>query len=187
MFVYTKTPTIVVIDGVLSPEECNDIIEYSEDKLERSKVAKKGGGDAEDVDRTSSGLFVRHEEFPELCKRLSEIANLPLTNAESLNVLKYQEGQEYKPHRDAFDEDRHKINGGQRVLTCIVYLNNASGGGTAFPALNMIVGSIAGRLLMFENVDGDLNPHELSLHQGLPPHEGEKWVTTLWFRENKVS
>ena len=94
MFVYTKTPTIVVIDGVLSPEECNDIIEYSEDKLERSKVAKKGGGDAEDVDRTSSGLFVRHEEFPELCKRLSEIANLPLTNAEPLNVLKYQKCQE---------------------------------------------------------------------------------------------
>ena len=187
MFVYTKTPTIVVIDGVLSPEECNVIVDYSRDKLERSTVAQKSGGDAEDVDRTSSGLFVPHKEFPELCKRLSQIANLPLTNAEPLNVLNYQEGQEYKPHRDAFYEDHHKINGGQRTLTCIVYLNNASGGGTAFPLLNMIVGSIEGRLLMFENVDDDLNPHELSLHQGLPPHEGEKWVTTLWFRERKVS
>ena len=73
-------------------------------------------------------------------------------------------------------------NGGLRLLTCLLYLNNAVGGSTAFPKLNLIIGSIGGRLLMFGNVDENNQAHELSLHQGLPPHEGEKWVMTLWFR-----
>ena len=73
------------------------------------------------------------------------------------------------------------------LLKCIVYLNNAVGGGTAFPKLNVVVGSIGGRLLLFGNVDENNKPHELALHQGLPPHEGEKWVFTLWFRQNKIN
>jgi len=36
-------------------------------------------------------------------------------------------------------------------------------------------------------VDKDMQPHDLSLHQGMPPHEGEKWVFTLWFREKNLA
>ena len=147
MFVYTKTPTIAVVDGVVTPEECQSVIKHSEDKLERSTVATAEGLVSDEA-RTSHGTWLPHDDFSEITQRIE--------------------------------------NGGQRLLTAMVYLNNAVGGGTAFPKLNIIVGSIGGRLLLFGNVDENNQPHELSLHQGLPPHEGEKWVMTLWFRENKI-
>ncbi len=178
MFVYAKTPTVAVIDDVLTPEECNEIVSSSKDFLVRSMTETQGV----DKDRTSEGVFLPQSDFPEVCSRLSDIANIPLANAEAMNILRYKEGQEYKPHYDALAETDN-----QRILTCIVYLNNAAGGGTAFPHLNILVGSVQGRLLMFGNIDDQGSPHELSLHQGLPPLEGEKWVFTLWFRKKELS
>ena len=183
MFVYTKTPTIAVIDGVLSSEECVSIISHSEEKLERSTVAGDNGL-VPDKDRTSHGAWLPHSDFLEINQRISDIAAIPLERAEPINVLRYNPEQEYKPHYDGLS-GKYLDNGGQRLLTCLIYLNNAVGGGTAFPKLNIVVGSIGGRLLMFGNVDDNNNPHELSLHQGLPPHDGEKWVMTLWFREKR--
>jgi len=185
MFAYAQTPTIVVVDGVVSPEECEAIIDHSKDSLGKSTVASVGGHE-EDVARTSTGGFFPHSDFPDVCSRISDIAGIPLDRAEPMNVLRYTNDQEYKPHYDALD-GVYLENGGQRILTCLVYLNNAVGGSTAFPKLNLVVGAIGGRLLMFGNVDENNKAHDLSLHQGLPPHEGEKWVMTLWFREKIVN
>ena len=181
MFVYVKTPTIAVVDGVISSEECYQVIEHSRSKIKRSTVATDGGL-IPDKDRTSHGVFLPHSDFPELCQTVADIAAIPLERAEPINVLRYTDDQEYKPHYDALAETDN-----QRILTCIVYLNNAAGGGTAFPHLNILVGSVQGRLLMFGNIDDQGSPHELSLHQGLPPLEGEKWVFTLWFRKKELS
>jgi prolyl 4-hydroxylase len=184
MFVYAKTPTICVVDDVLSPDECESVISHAEGKLERSTVATDEGL-VPDKARTSHGTWLPHSDFLEIAERMSEIVDIPLERAEPINVLRYNPEQEYKPHYDGLS-GQHLENGGQRLLTCLIYLNNAVGGGTAFPKLNIVVGSIGGRLLLFENVDNNNQPHELSLHQGLPPHEGEKWVMTLWFRETKI-
>ena len=184
MFAYAPTPTIVVVDGVVSPEECEAIIDHTKDRLEKSTVALEGDN-ITDTARTSTGGFFPHSDFPEICGRVSDIAGVPLERAESMNVLKYTSDQEYKPHYDTLGEE-YLENGGQRLMTGIVYLNNAVGGGTAFPKLNMIFGAIGGRLLLFENVGKDMQPHDLSLHQGMPPHKGEKWVFTLWFRERNL-
>jgi prolyl 4-hydroxylase len=186
MFVYASTPNVAVADGFVYPEECQKIIEASRDKLTRSTIVSKDG-DQVDQDRTSTSVGLPHSEFPEVCERLAEVANIPLENAEHMQVARYTKGQEYKPHYDAFKDEVHKKDGGQRLLTCLVYLNNSVGGATAFPNLNIIVGAIEGRLLMFGNVDEDKKPHILSMHQGLSPHEGEKWIFTLWFRERKTN
>ena len=185
MFAYAQTPTIVVVDGVVSPEECAEIIDHTKNKLEKSTVALEGDN-IEDLDRTSTGGFFPHSDFPEICSRVSDIAGIPLDRAEPMNVLRYTSDQEYKPHYDTLGEE-YLEDGGQRIMTGIVYLNNAVGGGTAFPKLNMIFGSVGGRLLLFENVDKNMQPNDLSLHQGMPPHEGEKWVFTLWFREKNLA
>ena len=55
MFAYS-TPTIVVVDGVASPEECAAIIDHTKDRLERSTVALEGDN-TEDTVRTSTGGF----------------------------------------------------------------------------------------------------------------------------------
>ena len=186
MFVYASTPNVAVADGFVYPEECQKIIEASRDSLVRSTTSSKDG-DEVNPDRTSTSIGLPHSDFPEICERISGVANMPLENAEHIQVVRYTKDQEYKPHYDAFKDDQHKKDGGQRLLTCLVYLNNSVGGATAFPNLNIIVGAIEGRLLMFGNVDEEKNPHILSMHQGLPPHEGEKWIFTLWFRERKTN
>ena len=185
MFVYANAPTIAVVDAILSPEECDSIINHAKGSLKQSTVANEGGLE-EDSARTSTGGFFPHSDFPEICNKLSDLAGIPLERAEPMNVLRYTSEQEYKPHYDAL-EGKYLENGGQRLMTCLIYLNNAVGGGTAFPKLNLVVGSIGGRLLMFGNVDKEMKPHDLSHHQGLPPHEGEKWVFTLWFREKQIN
>ena len=72
-------------------------------------------------------------------------------------------------HFDAFDlsnEDgrRFASNGGQRVMTVLVYLNDVQqGGATAFPALNLQVQPRRGMALVFfpATVDGMLDKRAL--------------------------
>ena len=39
---------------------------------------------------------------------------------------------------------------------------------------------------MFGNLDENKIPHPASLHMGLPPENGDKWIITFWFREKDV-
>ena len=92
MFAYAQTPTIVVVDGVVSPEECEAIIDHAKDGLGKSTVASIGGHE-EDAVRTSTGGFFPHSYFPEVCARVSDIAGIPLDRAEPMNVLRYTSEQ----------------------------------------------------------------------------------------------
>jgi prolyl 4-hydroxylase len=61
------------------------------------------------------------------------------------SCCRYLAAQEYKPHYDAFDlstEDGRRFaqNGGQRVATVLIYLNDVPNGGkTAFQKLGLSV------------------------------------------------
>jgi prolyl 4-hydroxylase len=75
--------------------------------------------------------------------------------------------------------------GGQRLVTCLMYLNDvAVGGGTTFPKLNLEVSARKGSMLVFYNCYRDSTlRHPDSLHGGLPVQRDEKWACNLWFRE----
>ena len=112
-----------------------------------------------------------------------------------MTIQRYQPGQEYKPHYDAFLPDEmgempesSKIKeGGNRCVTMIAYLNDVrDGGGTVFPVLGFAIQAVQGRVLMFGNLDENKVPHPASLHMGLPPENGDKWIITFWFREKDV-
>jgi len=77
--------------------------------------------------------------------------------------------------------------GGNRCVTMIAYLNDVQdGGGTVFPVLGLAIQAKQGRVLMFGNLDENKIPHPASLHMGLPPENGDKWIITFWFREKDV-
>ena len=80
MFVYAKTPTICVVDSVLSPEECDSVISHAEGKLERSTVATDEGL-VPDKARTSHGTWINHKDFSEITQRISDIVAIPLERA----------------------------------------------------------------------------------------------------------
>jgi prolyl 4-hydroxylase len=57
-------------------------------------------------------------------------------NQEGLQVLHYTDGQKYEPHYDYFHDayNQRPENGGQRVLTVLMYLTTPDEGGeTVFP------------------------------------------------------
>jgi len=112
-------------------------------------------------------------------------------------LLRYELGQEYKPHFDAFDKSAKSYPSvsesggtkGNRIITVMGYLTDVfAGGQTWFPELGLSVASKAGRLLLWENcINGEHDePHPDSLHGGLPVIEGTKVCFTLWFRESRL-
>jgi len=120
------------------------------------------------------------------------VVGIGLEYAESLQVVHYAETQEYAPHYDAWDAgtergQRCMAKGGQRMVTCLLYLNEPEeGGGTSFPNLDMEVRARKGRMLLFHNCHpNSVIRHPDSLHGGMPVLSGEKWACNFWFRERE--
>jgi prolyl 4-hydroxylase len=80
-----------------------------------------------------------------------------------------------------------RINDGQRMVTCFMYLNDLQEnqvGHTEFNKLNIKVAPKKGRLLVFYNTEKDTNKlHDLSMHGGNEIVKGEKWACNIWFRD----
>ena len=112
--------------------------------------------------------------------------NIPIEHGESMQILRYTPGQEYKAHYDYFSSTSQAAKN-NRISTLIMYLNDVEQGGeTFFPKLNLSVTPKKGMAVYFEYfyTDNDLN--ELTLHGGSPVIAGEKWVATQWMRKQKV-
>lgn len=143
--------------------------------------------------RTCEITWFSHNENPAvqtIVDTVAAVAGLPGRHAERLQVIRYSQGGEYRPHFDSYDLDsecgrRCTASRGQRTHTALLYLNEGfAGGETVFPRLSLKVRPRQGAILTFENcVSGTTLRHEKSLHAGAPVLDGEKWAATLWFRE----
>ncbi|MFZ5546321.1 MAG: 2OG-Fe(II) oxygenase [Pseudomonadota bacterium] len=188
-----RHPRVVVFGGLLSEQECDELIELSRPRLVRSETVDNATGGSEvNAARTSQGMFFQRGENP-LCQRIEQriatLVNWPVENGEGIQILRYSPGAEYKPHHDYFDPAQPGSGtilkrGGQRVGTVVMYLNApAKGGGTVFPDVNLEVAPVKGNAVFF-SYD---RPHPMTrtLHGGSPVIEGEKWVATKWMREGR--
>ena len=187
------SPRLVVFGGLLSDDECDQMIELSKPKLARSEtVHTPSGGSEVHASRTSDGMFFERGENP-LCerleKRIAALLNWPLQNGEGLQILRYRPGAEYKPHHDYFDPVHSGTptilaRGGQRVGTLVMYLNTPTkGGSTIFPDVGLEVAPVKGNAVFFSYHAP--HPSTKTLHGGSPVIEGEKWVATKWLRERE--
>ncbi len=188
-----RNPCVLVFGGLLSDDECDEMIELARQRLARSETVQTETGSSEvNAARTSDGMFFERGEFA-LCARIeARIAALlrwPVENGEGLQVLRYCAGAEYKPHYDYFDPTQAGTSallrrGGQRVASLICYLNSpARGGSTVFPDVGLEVAPIKGNAVFF-SYDRP-HPGTRTLHGGAPVQEGEKWVATKWVRERR--
>ena len=188
-----NNPRVVVLGNLLSDEECDALIASARPRLARSLTVQiKTGGEEENADRTSSGMFFARGETPEVARveaRIARLLNWPLENGEGFQVLNYGPGSEYKPHYDYFDPHEPGTptilrRGGQRVATIVMYLNEPSrGGGTTFPDVGFEVAPVRGNAVFFSY--DRAHPSTRTLHGGAPVIEGEKWVATKWLRERE--
>lgn len=188
-----NAPRIVLFGGLLSDEECDELIELSRRKLTRSSVVNAETG-AYDVhpDRTSSGTHFERGEN-ELVRRIegriAELINCPVERGEPIQILHYTPGAEYKPHFDFFDpaypgNEKVLAMGGQRVATLVMYLNDViAGGSTVFPEVGLDVLPRKGNAVYFAYTTEDGQLDRRTLHGGSPVAEGEKWIATKWLRQ----
>ena len=191
----SEAPRAALFDGLLTQIECQELISFAFDRgLKQSGVVDDETGDnIEHQARTSTSVSLKRGETPLIAaleERLSLLTGWPADRAEGLQVLRYQPGQQYKPHFDAFRPDqaggrRHLERGGQRVATTVIYLSTPIGGGeTAFPTSSLKFKPRAGGAVFFHDLDplGRIEPS--SLHAGNPVTDGEKIVATYWQRES---
>jgi len=187
-------PRVIVLGDLLSAEECAELIALARARLSRSETVATRTGESEvNEARTSDGMFFQPAEFPicaRLEARLARLLDWPMENGEGLQVLRYRQGDEYKPHYDYFDPSEPGTpailkRGGQRLASIVCYLNTPEGGGaTVFPEAGIEVAPVRGNAVFFSY--DQPHPSTRTLHGGAPVTAGEKWVATKWMRESRL-
>jgi prolyl 4-hydroxylase len=193
VLVRTEQPVIAVLEGVLSADECDELIGLSRDRLKPSTVVDPLTGENAIAEyRDSHGMFFRLAETPfvaRLDSRISEVMNCPIENGEGLQVLRYGPGTRTTPHFDFLTPSNEAnkqslARSGQRISTLVIYLNDVvSGGETIFPEVGLAVSPKKGNAVYFEYGNSRHQVDYKSLHAGAAVAEGEKWVVTKWMRE----
>lgn len=192
-----ESPRIGLIRNFMSPSECAWIIASARDRLKPAAVYNNDEhGSMHVSERTNSNaafdlLFV-DVVLVFLHARISYSIGLPMHLFEPTMLLHYAPGQQFKPHFDFLDPAKPGLAAdiekrGQRVITFLVYLNeDFDGGETGFPQLGYAFKGRTGDALAFANVDPSGAPDPRTLHAGLAPTRGEKWLLSQWIR-NKAS
>lgn len=186
-------PRVSVVDGLLSADECRLLIASAQPMLQPSRTVDPETGQPLKLQlRTSSDAsfdpVMEDLSLRLVQQRMASAAALELVQAEHLVVLRYEPGQEYRPHRDYLPPDalREPPGAGNRLRTICVYLNRPDAGGeTEFPLAKLKIDPQPGRTVIFDNLTADGRPDTDSLHAGLPVLQGEKWLATLWLREGR--
>lgn len=186
------SPLIAVAEGFLDARTCDWIRERARPKLSRAQIYGAQGQASAASSRTNS---VMHFPFPEMdlplflvLQRAGALLGLPIQGMEPTSVLHYRPGEEFKPHYDFLDPRNPAFaaeigKAGQRIATFLVYLNDDfEGGETDFSKANVRFKGKKGDAILFHNVDARGSPDFNTLHAGLAPTSGEKWLLSQWIR-----
>ncbi|MBL8544080.1 MAG: 2OG-Fe(II) oxygenase [Hyphomonadaceae bacterium] len=138
----------------------------------------------------SAGLTVLRRDM--VCAvmqaRVAALTGMPVHYHEPPNLISYEPGQQFEEHFDFVDPRAPRFQDelailGQRVATCVTYLNaDFDGGETHFPQAKLKLRGGPGDCVLFVNVFADGQPDPLTVHAGLPPSRGRKWVLSQWLR-----
>jgi prolyl 4-hydroxylase len=184
-------PRIVVLDNFLSPQECDGLCQEALPAFAPARVvdehehavhaAQFRSNDSAQLPASRSALVGRIEA------RIERLTGWPSAFCETLQVQRYAQGQDYRPHHDFFDKgsaahEAAEAHGGQRLATLILYLKEPeAGGATYFANLGVRIAPRKGSALFFTYPDPGSNSG--TLHGGEAVLAGEKWIATQWFRE----
>lgn len=196
-------PRAFILHDFLSDTECEHLIKLGTPSLRKSTVVDSTTGGSVDSDvRTSSGTFLQYgqdEIVSRIEERIAHVTMLPYENGESLQILKYINGQEYKPHTDYFHDSVNSdpSHGGQRIATVLMYLSTPDEGGeTVFPYAKgdpvsgdewsecakqgLAVKAVKRNALLFYGLKPDGTTDAKSTHGSCPTLKGEKYSATKW-------
>lgn len=191
--VISRQPHVLRVPGFIDEATCAWLIEHAKPDLSRAAVYDnfKDAQVFEDA-RNNSGMafdFAHSDMVLVLLReRIARAVGLPAVGLEPTQVLHYSVGQKFEPHFDYLDPARpgHRADlaeSGQRIATFLIYLNDGfEGGETEMPSIGMKRRGAPGEALFWANVTPDGRPDPSTLHAGLPPTRGEKWILSQWCR-----
>lgn len=186
-------PAILAIEGFLAPDLCDWLTGRAKGLLAPALVydPDTGAGRREGVRTNTQAVFELERMGVVLAlvrERIARAAGLPVPGLEWSQVLRYAVGQTFGWHVDWLDpatpgHAADLARRGQRIATCLVYLNDGfEGGETAFEAGGLRHRGRKGDALLWANTLPDGTIDRRTRHAGLPPTRGEKWVLSQWLR-----
>lgn len=180
----STSPLVQALPGLLSVAECNLLIALSERRQRPALIFHEGQQRfvADPIRTSDAADFPLVSEWPAIHainRRLAAASGTRVEQGETLQLLRYRPGQEYRPHLDAVPGLAN-----QRAWTLLVYLNDAfEGGETRFTRSGLSHRGRTGDGLLFANCLSDGRPDPASEHAGLPVRSGVKWLASRWIRQ----
>lgn len=176
------TPQILLFRSLLSPAECDYLIQTATPLLEPSMVIDPRSGRAiRDPVRTSDAAafpFVSEDPVVHaLNRRFAAVTGTRADAGEPLQVLRYQIGQRFHPHSDALRDAN------PRIWTVLTWLNtDYDGGGTHFLTPDLSIRGGCGDAVAFRSADDAGRPDPSARHAGKPVTRGVKLLASRWIR-----
>ena len=168
----------------LSSNDIQNLLKCVETKYVPSEVLS--GKDIKT--RKSEQAWIAHGEnyiADRMISKACEIFHTPISHAESVQIVRYNAGEFYKPHQDSCCDDTEecrifKQDSGERIGTFLIYLtDDFSDGGTNFPNVGITVKPHVGSGISWYAKGC---PAE-ALHGGADVHSGTKIIANVWIRE----
>jgi hypothetical protein len=185
-------PRIALAGKFLSPALCDWLIARARPKIVRARTFDGEAAAQLDSGRSNGAAEFNFADIDIVLAlirtRIAAITGLPAFGMENTQVLHYAPGQRFAPHYDYLDPAQPRVaqtiaRGGQRVATFLVYLNDDfDAAETSFLKLGWRYRGQKGDAILFWNVDPSGAPDPATLHEGLAPSRGEKWLLSQWIR-----
>jgi prolyl 4-hydroxylase len=185
-------PNVSYFHNLFSKKHCDEILSkstefnksFSYNHQEKKSMVTDHRTSSTFQDKKNVLEFHNKQIFELLKPKFWYLKNFNFDCLERIQVLKYEVGEEYKPHHDYFNTANSHVTDNDRIGTMITYLNDDfTGGETEFPELGIKVKPVIGASIFFEyKYIEQLN--NKTLHAGLPVKSGTKYIATTWIRTN---
>ncbi len=179
--ILSDDPRITIHRGLFSAAECKYLMLLGTPWLERARVIDEATGagvidSIRDADTSSFPPLAEDLVVQQINACIATASGTDKAWGEPLTILRYQSGQQYRPHHDAGAQ-------AARHWTALIWLNDDyEGGETDFPDVGLRVKGGVGDLLLFHNVTADGASDPRMMHAGLPVTSGVKWMASRWIR-----
>lgn len=187
---HSTRPRVGVHEHFATREECAHLINAIAPRLAQpGEYRRPGDNDAEQVSHfngSGSPIGTLHADpvVRTLERRVADLTGWQVDAVEPSSIIRYEPGQEYRPHVDYFTDgqigrnaiERHDY-GGQRIATFLLYLRAPEQGGeTHYHGSEVSVSGSPGMGVIHYNVTPDGQKDPASRHSGRAIERGEKWV-----------
>ncbi|CAN1164420.1 Probable prolyl 4-hydroxylase 9 [Linum perenne] len=177
-------PRALYFPNFATAEQCESIISLAKPHLKPSTLALRKGETEESTEgvRTSSGVFISAFEddtgvLDVIEEKIARASMIPKAHGEAFNILRYEVGQKYDSHYDAFNPSEYGPQKSQR-------------NGISIPenydfkeCIGLKVKPRQGDGLLFYSLHPNNTIDPTSLHGSCAVTKGEKWVATKWIRD----